>query len=185
MFLRLKLGEFQTITFYLSKYAVLLMNICVCCVFCFACSQKKEKENEILYENILYSESDISGVLWENIDIECPVEVNELHCLSNLISILSKEQGIRLGNDILEEYHEREELLSFNIVYVIYYTEDDVWLYTLTEDLGELDCNNSDCEDFFDIYIEHLLGKRPMPMTLEDELHPLKVVIDAFNSAKM
>lgn len=57
-------------------------------------------------------------------------------------------------------------------------------IYTLTEDLGEINCENSDCEDFFDIYIEHLLGKRPMPLSLKDELHPLKIVINAFNNVK-
>lgn len=56
-------------------------------------------------------------------------------------------------------------------------------IYTLTEDMGEINCENSDCEDFFDIYMEHLLGKRPMPMTLEEELHPLRIVIRAFDSA--
>lgn len=54
-------------------------------------------------------------------------------------------------------------------------------IYTLTEDLGEINCENSDCEDFLDMYIENLLGKRPMTLSLEDELHPLKTVIKAFD----
>ena len=57
-------------------------------------------------------------------------------------------------------------------------------IYTLTEELGEINCENSDCEDFFDIYIEDLFGKRSMPFSLDDELHPLKIVINAFNSVK-
>lgn len=57
-------------------------------------------------------------------------------------------------------------------------------VYTLTENLGEINCESSDCEDFFDIYMEHLSGKRPMPMSLEDEIHPLKVVIKAFETAE-
>ena len=56
-------------------------------------------------------------------------------------------------------------------------------VYTLTDNLGEINCKSSDCEDFFDIYMEHLLGKRPMPMTIEEELHPLRIVIRAFDSA--
>lgn len=57
-------------------------------------------------------------------------------------------------------------------------------IYANGEFEGEIDISNSDCEDFFGIYIEHLQGKRPMPMSQEDELHPLRVVIRAFEKAK-
>lgn len=56
-------------------------------------------------------------------------------------------------------------------------------LYTRNEDMGEIDTSNSSCRDFFDLYIEHLLFGNTMPMSLEDELHPLRVVIRAFDSA--
>lgn len=57
-------------------------------------------------------------------------------------------------------------------------------LYTENADEGEIDASNSDCIDFLDLYINHLLLGTEMPMTLEEELHPLKVVIKAFENAK-
>lgn len=57
-------------------------------------------------------------------------------------------------------------------------------IYTLTEDEGEISTEGSDCKDFFDLYLEHLRYGNQMPMTLEDELHPLRVVIRAFDNAE-
>lgn len=57
-------------------------------------------------------------------------------------------------------------------------------IYTLSADEGEINTENSDCRDFFDLYIEHLRFGNPMPISLEDELHPLRVVINAFNNAE-
>lgn len=56
--------------------------------------------------------------------------------------------------------------------------------YGLTEDHGAIDVSQSQCRDFFDLYMEHLRHGTPMPMSQEEELHPLRVVIRAFNGAK-
>lgn len=56
-------------------------------------------------------------------------------------------------------------------------------LYTHNSDEGPIDISNSDCKDFFDLLVRHLLYEDEMPMTLDEELHPLRVVIRAFNSA--
>jgi hypothetical protein len=42
----------------------------------------------------------------------------------------------------------------------------------------------SDCRDFFDMLAEHLLSGKDMPISLEEELHPLRVVIRAHEAAK-
>ena len=56
-------------------------------------------------------------------------------------------------------------------------------VYTDTDE-GEIDLSNSDCKDFFDILAAHLLLGEEMPFSLEDELHPLRVVIRAHEGAK-
>jgi predicted dehydrogenase len=47
--------------------------------------------------------------------------------------------------------------------------------------LGEKDCGQIDIKekslDYFDMYIDSLLGKKEMPLSLEDELHPLRMLI--------
>jgi predicted dehydrogenase len=49
--------------------------------------------------------------------------------------------------------------------------------------LGEKDCGQIDIKgkslDYFDTYIDSLLGKGNMPLSLEDELHPLRMLIRA------
>jgi predicted dehydrogenase len=49
--------------------------------------------------------------------------------------------------------------------------------------LGEKDCGQIDIRgkplDYFDTYIDSLLGKGNMPLSLEDELHPLRMLIRA------
>lgn len=55
-------------------------------------------------------------------------------------------------------------------------------LYTEGADEGPIDCTNSNCRDFFDLYLEHLRYGTPMPMDRAEELHPLRVVIRAFES---
>lgn len=50
-------------------------------------------------------------------------------------------------------------------------------LYTEEGDMGEIDVSHSDCVPFFDSFVAHLLTGAPMPMTLEEELHPLRSVI--------
>ena len=49
-------------------------------------------------------------------------------------------------------------------------------LYTDDGDFGPLELSNSDCPEFWDLYVDHLLTGSPMPMTIEEELHPLRVV---------
>ena len=56
-------------------------------------------------------------------------------------------------------------------------------VYTHESNEGEIDILKSDCRDYFDLYIEHLRYGNPMPMSLEEELHPLRVVIRAFEGA--
>ena len=51
-------------------------------------------------------------------------------------------------------------------------------------DRGPIDFSESDCRDYLDLYLEHLRFGTPMPMTLEEELHPLRVVIRAFEAAE-
>lgn len=47
--------------------------------------------------------------------------------------------------------------------------------------LGEKDCGQIEIKekplDYFDMYIDSLLGKGKMPLSLEDELHPLRMLI--------
>ena len=49
--------------------------------------------------------------------------------------------------------------------------------------LGEKDCGQIDIKvkplDYFDMYIDSLLGKSHMPLSLEDELHPLRMLLHA------
>ena len=57
-------------------------------------------------------------------------------------------------------------------------------IYTQTEDEGEIDTSRSDCQDFFQELVHHLLYGSEMPLTQEEELHPLRVVIRAFEAAE-
>lgn len=56
-----------------------------------------------------------------------------------------------------------------------FYTEDGE---------GEIDCGDSDYVDYLELLIRHLQCGEPLPMTIEEELHPLRVVIAAKNQAK-
>ena len=56
-------------------------------------------------------------------------------------------------------------------------------LYTHKGDEGEIDLTNSDCPDFFQELVSHLQKRGEMPLTPEEELHPLRVVIKAFEAA--
>jgi len=56
-------------------------------------------------------------------------------------------------------------------------------VYTHESNEGEIDISDSDCRDYFDLYMEHLRYGNPMPMSQEEELHPLRVVIRAFEGA--
>ena len=56
-------------------------------------------------------------------------------------------------------------------------------LYTSDSDAGEVDTSASDCKDFFLQIVRHLKYGEMLPMSIEDELHPLRTVIKAFNSA--
>ena len=55
-------------------------------------------------------------------------------------------------------------------------------LYT-DRDEGELDLSQSDCRDYFDLLMRHFRYGEPLPLTREDEFHPLRVVIRAKESA--
>jgi len=57
-------------------------------------------------------------------------------------------------------------------------------VYTHKADEGKINTDKSDCEDFFDLLIRHLLYGDKMPLTQEEELHPLRVVIKAFENAE-
>lgn len=46
------------------------------------------------------------------------------------------------------------------------------------EDLGEID-TSGEVDDYFDLYARVLLGQAKMPFTMEDELHPTRMVIRA------
>lgn len=61
---------------------------------------------------------------------------------------------------------------------------DNTHIYTQDSNEGAIDVSESDCKDFFDLLVSHLLYGDKMPMTLEEELHPLRVVIRAFNNAE-
>lgn len=56
--------------------------------------------------------------------------------------------------------------------------------YSQNRDEGEIDTSGSDCPVFFNLIAQHILYKNPLPMTLEEELHPLRVVLRAFDSDK-
>lgn len=55
-------------------------------------------------------------------------------------------------------------------------------VYTDTDE-GEIDRTDSDCRDFLDLLLRHLRYGESMPMELEEELHPLRVVIRAEEKA--
>ncbi|MBR4960281.1 MAG: Gfo/Idh/MocA family oxidoreductase [Clostridia bacterium] len=55
-------------------------------------------------------------------------------------------------------------------------------IYT-DRDEGEIDLTASDCQDFLDLLLAHLRYGEPMPMTAEEELHPLRTVIRAKDKA--
>ncbi|MBQ3591397.1 MAG: Gfo/Idh/MocA family oxidoreductase [Clostridia bacterium] len=50
-------------------------------------------------------------------------------------------------------------------------------------DEGEIDTADSDCQDFLDLLLRHLRYGDEMPMTQEEELHPLRMVIRAKDKA--
>ena len=56
-------------------------------------------------------------------------------------------------------------------------------LYT-DRDEGELDTSASDCRDYFDLLMRHFRFGEPLPLTREDEFHPLRVVIRAKDAAE-
>lgn len=56
-------------------------------------------------------------------------------------------------------------------------------LYTSERDEGEVDTSSSDCKDFFLQIVRHLKYGEELPMSIEDELHPLRTVIRAFDNA--
>lgn len=51
-------------------------------------------------------------------------------------------------------------------------------------DEGVIDMTDSDCVDFFTLLAKHLFHGDAMPVSVEEELHPLRVVIRAFDNAK-
>ena len=59
---------------------------------------------------------------------------------------------------------------------------ENTHLYTDEEDKGGFLIENYECPDFFTLLLKHLIYGDPMPMTLDDELHPLRVVIRAYES---
>ena len=56
-------------------------------------------------------------------------------------------------------------------------------LYNSGGDCGEFDVKPGECPDFFTLLVSHLLHGTPMPFSLEEELHPLRAVINAKKSA--
>lgn len=56
-------------------------------------------------------------------------------------------------------------------------------LYT-DRDEGELDTAQSNCKDYFDLLARHFRFGEPLPLTREDEFHPLRVVIRAKDTAE-
>ena len=56
-------------------------------------------------------------------------------------------------------------------------------VYTDTESY-ELDTADSDCPNYLDNLLSHLRSGTPLLMTREEELHPLRVVIRAWNTAR-
>lgn len=57
-------------------------------------------------------------------------------------------------------------------------------LYTDREE-GELDTSDSSCRDYFDLLMRHFRYGEPLPLTREDEFHPLRVVIRAKDTAEV
>lgn len=47
------------------------------------------------------------------------------------------------------------------------------------KDEGEIDVSQSDCKDYLDLIMMHLLSDASLPLSEEDEFHPLRVVIRA------
>ena len=56
-------------------------------------------------------------------------------------------------------------------------------LYT-DRDEGELDTGTSDCRDYFALLMRHFRYGEALPLTREDEFHPLRVVIRAKDTAE-
>lgn len=53
------------------------------------------------------------------------------------------------------------------------------------KDMGAINIPTSDIKSYFDMYIDSLLGKADMPLSLEDELHPTLMVIRAKRNAEL
>ena len=51
-------------------------------------------------------------------------------------------------------------------------------------DEGEVDVSASDCRDYFDLLMRHFRYGEPLPLTREEEFHPLRVVIRAKDAAE-
>ena len=51
-------------------------------------------------------------------------------------------------------------------------------------DEGEVDVSASDCRDYFDLLMRHFRYGEPLPLTREEEFHPLRVVIRAKDTAE-
>ena len=51
-------------------------------------------------------------------------------------------------------------------------------------DEGEVDTANSDCRDYFDLLMRHFRYGEALPLTREEEIHPLRVVIRAKDAAE-
>lgn len=58
-------------------------------------------------------------------------------------------------------------------------------IYTNDGDMGAFDLSKSNCPNFFELLAKHLKEGTEMPFTEEVELHPLRVVIKAFENAKI
>jgi len=50
------------------------------------------------------------------------------------------------------------------------------------DDLGQIDTSKP-ARDYFDSYLDEILGEGTMPLSLEDDLHPTRMVIRAKESA--
>ena len=51
-------------------------------------------------------------------------------------------------------------------------------------DEGEVDVTDSDCRDYFDLLMRHFRYGEALPLTREEEFHPLRTVIRAKNAAE-
>ena len=93
-----------------------------------ACNKK------VNYKKLDYSETE-EGCYINAEEIEFQIDMSVYDCLKDPKPIREKEQACDLAVKLLEEHHEKGEILNFDLIYVKYFKENEVWLFTYTREI--------------------------------------------------